>query len=151
MSASIFRNIFSSSQSGCSRHYSALVSASFRKQLRNQNPTIYSVFYRHNSSVTQPVNRTERTATVREETGSPRNAAKPASTLPTSEPHKSDTPTYEITFTCKPCQTRSTHKISKQGYHSGTILITCPDCKNRHLICDHLKVSRSSSKLANCI
>jgi hypothetical protein len=30
--------------------------------------------------------------------------------------------------------------MSKQGYHHGTILITCPGCKNRHLIADHLKV-----------
>lgn len=49
-------------------------------------------------------------------------------------------PAYELTFTCKPCQSRSTHRVSKQGYHKGTVLITCPDCKNRHVISDHLKV-----------
>jgi len=48
-------------------------------------------------------------------------------------------PSYELTFTCKPCKHRSTHTISKQGYHKGTVLITCPQCKNNHVICDHLK------------
>jgi len=45
-----------------------------------------------------------------------------------------------MTFTCKKCTTRSSHRISKQGYHHGTVLIACPGCKNRHLIADHLKI-----------
>lgn len=49
-------------------------------------------------------------------------------------------PQYQMTFTCKVCTTRSSHKISKQGYHHGTVLISCPGCKNRHLIADHLRV-----------
>lgn len=49
-------------------------------------------------------------------------------------------PSYQLTFTCKPCEERSTHEVSKQGYHNGTVLITCPGCKNRHVISDHLKV-----------
>ncbi|KAI9803790.1 MAG: hypothetical protein M1825_001670 [Sarcosagium campestre] len=49
-------------------------------------------------------------------------------------------PTYQLTFTCKPCKTRSVHDVSKQGYHKGTVLITCPECKNRHVISDHLKI-----------
>jgi mitochondrial protein import protein ZIM17 len=49
-------------------------------------------------------------------------------------------PHYRMTFTCKPCGTRSTHRISKHGYHKGTILIRCPSCKNRHLISDHLNI-----------
>jgi hypothetical protein len=39
---------------------------------------------------------------------------------------------YLLTFTCKPCNTRSTHKVTKVGYHCGSVLITCPECKNRH-------------------
>ncbi|KAF8246890.1 hypothetical protein K440DRAFT_506947, partial [Wilcoxina mikolae CBS 423.85] len=47
-------------------------------------------------------------------------------------------PSYHLTFTCRPCQTRSTHTVSKQAYHGGTVLIQCPGCKNRHVITDHL-------------
>ncbi|KAL0254888.1 hypothetical protein SLS55_009412 [Diplodia seriata] len=50
-----------------------------------------------------------------------------------------------MTFTCKACTTRSSHKISKQGYHHGTVLISCPGCKNRHLISDHLKIFADQS------
>lgn len=49
-------------------------------------------------------------------------------------------PAYELTFTCKPCQHRSTHTVSKQGYHKGTVLVECPGCNNRHAISDHLKM-----------
>ncbi|KAI1383588.1 DNL zinc finger-domain-containing protein [Hypoxylon trugodes] len=51
-----------------------------------------------------------------------------------SEPH------YELTLTCVPCGDRSTHHISKQGYHQGSVLITCPSCRNRHIISDHLNI-----------
>ena len=51
---------------------------------------------------------------------------------------------YELTFTCKPCGNRSTHKITKHGYHKGTVVIRCPECKNLHLISDHLKVRRQT-------
>ncbi|KAK2875598.1 hypothetical protein FQN49_001584 [Arthroderma sp. PD_2] len=49
-------------------------------------------------------------------------------------------PAYQIHFTCKPCSHRSSHRISKHGYHKGTVLITCPSCSNRHVISDHLKI-----------
>lgn len=61
-------------------------------------------------------------------------------TTPETPPGRDPAPSYDMTFTCKKCDTRSTHRVSKQGYHHGTILITCPGCKNRHLIADHLKV-----------
>ena len=66
-------------------------------------------------------------------------------------------PAYEITFTCRPCQERSAHRISKQGYHHGSVLITCPGCKSRHIISDHLNVgvsqaySQDLSDLARCL
>lgn len=47
---------------------------------------------------------------------------------------------YRITFTCNPCGERSSHRMSKQGYHRGTVLIQCPSCKNRHVMSDHLGV-----------
>lgn len=49
-------------------------------------------------------------------------------------------PSYQLTFTCKPCKHRSAHMVTKHGYHKGTVLITCPSCKNRHVISDHLKI-----------
>lgn len=56
-------------------------------------------------------------------------------------------PGYFLYFTCKPCGSGSDHRISKQGYHNGTVLVTCPGCNNRHVISDHLKVSSLSSPL----
>lgn len=47
---------------------------------------------------------------------------------------------YRITFTCKPCGHRSAHRMSKQGYHRGTVLIQCPSCQSRHVMSDHLGV-----------
>lgn len=49
-------------------------------------------------------------------------------------------PAYQITFTCKPCGDRSSHRMSKHGYHKGTVLIRCPSCENRHVISDHLNI-----------
>ncbi|KAF3117012.1 hypothetical protein TWF706_000223 [Orbilia oligospora] len=51
-------------------------------------------------------------------------------------------PSYELTFTCKKCSHRSSHKVTKQAYHKGTVLIQCPGCEVRHLIADHLKIFR---------
>ncbi|KAM4059085.1 DNL zinc finger domain-containing protein [Hirsutella rhossiliensis] len=47
---------------------------------------------------------------------------------------------YQLSFTCVPCGHRSHHNISKQGYHTGSILITCPGCRDRHVISDHLEI-----------
>ncbi|AET37795.1 Zim17p Ecym_2037 [Eremothecium cymbalariae DBVPG len=53
---------------------------------------------------------------------------------------KIDKPLLMIAFTCKKCNTRSSHSMSKQAYTKGTVLIQCPGCTNRHLIADHLKI-----------
>ncbi|AMD18605.1 HBL297Cp [Eremothecium sinecaudum] len=53
-------------------------------------------------------------------------------------------PQLMIAFTCKKCDTRSSHSMSKQAYTKGTVLIQCPGCKNRHLIADHLKIFNDS-------
>lgn len=58
---------------------------------------------------------------------------------------KVDKPELMLAFKCKKCDTRSSHIISKQAYTGGTVLVTCPGCKNRHLIADHLKVSETNS------
>jgi protein import protein ZIM17 len=73
--------------------------------------------------------------------------ASTANTPPQPLPHRPaphrdpNTPVYELTFTCKACRHRSSHTVSKQGYHKATVLIQCPGCKARHLISDHLHVS----------
>lgn len=63
--------------------------------------------------------------------------------LTTEDPNEAAgevTPMYQISFTCKKCDTRSSHKMSHQAYHGGTVLVQCPGCENRHLIADHLKI-----------
>ncbi|TGJ86710.1 hypothetical protein E0Z10_g2048 [Xylaria hypoxylon] len=57
-----------------------------------------------------------------------------------TKPRKQLEPHYRLTFTCVPCTNRSTHIVSKQGYHKGSVLITCPSCRNRHVISDNLNI-----------
>lgn len=57
---------------------------------------------------------------------------------------KADDPQLMIAFTCKKCDTRSSHAFSRQSYYKGTVLIQCPGCKNRHLIADNLKIFRDN-------
>ena len=80
------------------------------------------LFVRHNSVISTPI-----------------NPSKP-SQKSTESTTRQDVPAYEFTFTCKPCLHRSAHRISKQGYHHGSVLITCPSCKNRHIVSDHLRI-----------
>lgn len=70
----------------------------------------------------------------------PRPVPKPNSPRRQANPTIKREPSYEITFTCTPCGHRSSHSITKQGYHCGSVLIACPGCKNRHIISDHLDV-----------
>jgi protein import protein ZIM17 len=109
------------------RHLSSRPSSAFPPLLRIQShlPTLSQSQQRRCESTAKPKPLTDRPDEV-----------------PRTEPRE-EVPSYEMTFTCKACSTRSSHRMSKQGYHHGTILITCPGCKNRHLIADHLKVCES--------
>ena len=44
---------------------------------------------------------------------------------------------YALLFTCRVCETRTARRVSKAAYHTGTVLIRCPGCRNLHLIADH--------------
>lgn len=86
---------------------------------------------------------TARSTTSSASTPPPTGAAAAAATTTTANPEEPPPlserpPSYELTFTCKPCRHRSTHNVTKRGYHHGAVLITCPGCKNRHVISDHL-------------
>ncbi len=63
---------------------------------------------------------------------------------------KIDKPSLLLAFTCKKCGTRSSHIISKQAYLTGSVLVQCPGCKNRHLIADHLNVSMKEVLWKKC-
>jgi mitochondrial protein import protein ZIM17 len=99
-----------------------------------QQPRLFSTsFQAFNSSTNIPPKQAQKSRLVEQ----PDNPQPPS-------PKRPDQPSYDITFTCTPCSTRSTHRITKQGYHHGSILITCPSCRNRHVISDHLNVSALS-------
>ena len=72
------------------------------------------------------------------QTTTPPSSVPTAPAEPLDEPQEE--PKYEVTFTCKPCLHRSTHRFTKRSYHRGTVIITCPSCKNRHVFADHLKI-----------
>ena len=81
------------------------------------------------------------TRRVSDSTSAPSSVVAHSSEYPSSAEIPTEVPpAYQLTFTCKPCSHRSTHNVSKHGYHKGTVLITCPECSNRHIISDHLKV-----------
>ncbi len=113
----------------------APLSPIFARPKKPQSPILSALRYRPFSSI-------PRLRTSSQDPAEPvepaLNPSTPSSSSPASK--RPPQPEYQLTFTCTPCGTRSTHRISKQGYHHGSVLITCPECRNRHVISDHLQV-----------
>ncbi|KAI1382472.1 DNL zinc finger-domain-containing protein [Hypoxylon crocopeplum] len=106
---------------------------------RTISPSILRPFPRL-PRTSQPVARRFAHAIPKPSSRTPEVSASSSPSEPEAKPRKLLEPHYELTFTCVPCGGRSTHAISKQGYHKGSVLITCPSCRNRHVISDHLDI-----------
>ena len=45
---------------------------------------------------------------------------------------------FTLQYTCKKCETRNTHKVSRIAYNKGVVICVCKGCMAQHLISDHL-------------
>ncbi|KAL6232904.1 hypothetical protein BDW75DRAFT_9833 [Aspergillus navahoensis] len=123
---------------GAARLYSQLRSSCHRSISRPLPPTYLSnkiyaiptISVRYNSDSSSPKPLTDRSATAEED----------AKAAEQNRLRREQEPAYQLSFTCKPCGERSSHRVSKHGYHRGTVLIQCPSCKNRHVISDNLGI-----------
>ena len=67
----------------------------------------------------------------------PSIGAAPAAAAPSLPGVRAEEDAYALLFTCRVCETRTARRVSKSAYHTGTVLIRCPGCRNMHLIADH--------------
>ena len=117
--------------------------ASCTSRLVNFSAASLHSFARHSSTDSAPP---AKNSSISEGQDAPQTPATPLTTPPHHQASPQieqvyKQPSYELTFTCKPCGHRSSHTVTKQAYHYGTTLIRCPGCMDRHVISDHLKVS----------
>ncbi|KAK1146408.1 hypothetical protein N8T08_003195 [Aspergillus melleus] len=105
--------------------------ASFSSPLNIQNRALFSTSIRQNSN-SAPTNKPL--------TDQESSAARDAENEEQNRKRREEEPAYQLVFTCKPCGERSAHRVSKHGYHRGTVLIRCPKCQNRHVMSDHLNI-----------
>ena len=45
---------------------------------------------------------------------------------------------FELQYTCKVCETRNSHRVSRMAYRNGIVITVCKGCMSKHLIADNL-------------
>jgi len=45
---------------------------------------------------------------------------------------------FQLSYTCKICNTVNKHMINRIAYNNGVVIATCKGCKNKHMIADNL-------------
>ena len=121
--------------------------------LRHPHPTFPHPLHTPKRGIPTPsiVFRSLETRRVSDSASLPSSAVALSTGYPDNPPNPEEPlPSYQLTFTCKPCRHRSTHKVTKLGYHHGSVLIKCPGCSNLHAISDHKKVGFSSVLHVGC-
>ncbi|TFK23186.1 zf-DNL-domain-containing protein [Coprinopsis marcescibilis] len=72
----------------------------------------------------------------------PQSASSPTTnltaTVPVEEPEGQPRMAIGLTCAVEGCGQPQSHIFSKRSYEKGIVIVTCPNCKNRHLIADHL-------------
>ncbi|KAL4797694.1 DNL zinc finger-domain-containing protein [Aspergillus venezuelensis] len=117
----------------------------FYSQLSRQRPSLQTYITKPRIAIPQIITRYDSSDASNADklsplTDRPSNPDTDAANAEQNRARREKEPAYQLTFTCKPCGERSTHRVSKHGYHRGTVLIRCPGCDNRHVISDHLKI-----------
>jgi transcription elongation factor Elf1 len=47
-------------------------------------------------------------------------------------------PKFELQYTCKVCNSRNCHLVSRIAYREGVVITTCKGCGSKHTIADNL-------------
>jgi hypothetical protein len=45
---------------------------------------------------------------------------------------------FQLQYTCKVCESRNQHTVSRIAYRQGVVIARCKGCDTQHLIADHL-------------
>ncbi|KAJ9315125.1 hypothetical protein DTO271D3_4578 [Paecilomyces variotii] len=131
---------------GQSRLFPRASAPSILSRSQSQSPLLCASIFRQKQAVIPSLSRSfasseaPKTRDPRPLTDRATSESTDAENAEQNKARRAQEPMYQITFTCKPCGDRSSHQMSKHGYHRGTVLIRCPTCSNRHVISDHLGI-----------